>query len=226
MGHHRSQVRWHLNDLLKTDSVFDAFCLDYFEVVYRQFANGMDRVAKTTLLLGQAEPDAVMRALDAWLEVARRSVANKAAPPSYPESVSTFSNRPLGTLRRRVSRTRGRTAKDNQPGAEDTIEYKPEFDPEGTVEYDPELDPEHTLDSNVITNLESTVEHAPEFDLEHTFDHKLVIASGDPLEQPQAGHDADEPLDASEFVASISVPPPPDGPLVNDTKAPPLVRRR
>lgn len=40
-----------LNALFKTEADFDAFCFDYYAPVKRRFAQGMDRVYKTTLLL-------------------------------------------------------------------------------------------------------------------------------------------------------------------------------
>ena len=46
-------LREKLNQKLRTASEFDAFCLDYFSSVYRQFSAGMNRVERTTLLLSQ-----------------------------------------------------------------------------------------------------------------------------------------------------------------------------
>lgn len=37
---------------LKTDSDLNAFCLDYFPKVYDRFTNGMDRIEKVSLLIG------------------------------------------------------------------------------------------------------------------------------------------------------------------------------
>ena len=47
----RAKLRHLLNDTLKVDSSLDAFCLDYFPHVHRQFSGGMDRNAKLNLLL-------------------------------------------------------------------------------------------------------------------------------------------------------------------------------
>lgn len=40
-----------LASVLRTDSEFDAFCLDYFPDVHRRFSSGMDRLQKATTLL-------------------------------------------------------------------------------------------------------------------------------------------------------------------------------
>ena len=37
--------------ILVTDAMFDAFVLDHFEPVKKQFTNGMERMQKETLLL-------------------------------------------------------------------------------------------------------------------------------------------------------------------------------
>ncbi len=47
----RAWLRDVLNDVLRTDSDFDAFCGDYFQATYRRFAGGMDSVSKRNLLL-------------------------------------------------------------------------------------------------------------------------------------------------------------------------------
>lgn len=47
----RSTIRRLLNNILITDSDFDAFCLDHFSDVYARFGNQMDRIAKMNLLL-------------------------------------------------------------------------------------------------------------------------------------------------------------------------------
>ena len=52
-----------LDNLLKTDSDFDAFCLDYFPQVKNRLTNGMDRVAKMNLLIETSEYDDIPKAL-------------------------------------------------------------------------------------------------------------------------------------------------------------------
>lgn len=47
----RSELRQMLNNALKLDSSLDAFCLDYFPHIHRQFTGGMDRTTKLNLLL-------------------------------------------------------------------------------------------------------------------------------------------------------------------------------
>lgn len=48
-------IRKLLKEVLLSDSVFEAFCLDYFPQVRQTFTAGMDRVAKTNLLLTEVE---------------------------------------------------------------------------------------------------------------------------------------------------------------------------
>lgn len=64
-----------LDAVLRTDSDLNAFCLDYFPVTYRQFAAGMDRSAKYTLLLDKNDAPDVLNALrDAYpIEVGKNS---------------------------------------------------------------------------------------------------------------------------------------------------------
>jgi len=45
-----------LTNKLRTDSDFDAFCLDHFPSIKMRFSNGMDRVAKMNLLIELARP--------------------------------------------------------------------------------------------------------------------------------------------------------------------------
>lgn len=52
-----------LDAVLRTDSDLNAFCLDYFPVVYRQFAAGMDRSAKYTLLLEKIDAPEILDSL-------------------------------------------------------------------------------------------------------------------------------------------------------------------
>lgn len=48
-------VRATMTRVLKDASDFDAFCLDYYPDVHRRFTNGMDRVARETILLTQVD---------------------------------------------------------------------------------------------------------------------------------------------------------------------------
>ena len=60
----RDEVRNHLNDILKSDSDLDAFCIDYFERdVYNRFTNSMDRVQKVNVLFLHVSLDKIMDAL-------------------------------------------------------------------------------------------------------------------------------------------------------------------
>lgn len=58
----RSFIRSLLNKILKSDSDFDAFCLDKFEKVFYKFPSQMDRVAKLNILL-QEDLDQIYEAL-------------------------------------------------------------------------------------------------------------------------------------------------------------------
>lgn len=51
----RAQVRRQLDQVLRTDSDLDAFCLDHFPEVHRRFARGMERTDKVNLLLSVEE---------------------------------------------------------------------------------------------------------------------------------------------------------------------------
>lgn len=56
-------VRHMLPAILPTDSDFSAFCEDYFPDTARRFSDGMDRVAKASLLLKYADPQSIFTAL-------------------------------------------------------------------------------------------------------------------------------------------------------------------
>lgn len=63
----RAALRQRLTNEI-TATGFDAFCLDYFERVYRQFTRGMDRAARINLLLESVADDAaVSSAFDTFL---------------------------------------------------------------------------------------------------------------------------------------------------------------
>ena len=62
----RSELRLLLDRRLRTDSDFNAFCLDYFPSVYRNLSSGMDRIAKTNYLLTAVAADVVLAALRAY----------------------------------------------------------------------------------------------------------------------------------------------------------------
>lgn len=59
----RASIRQLLGAVLRTDSDFDAFCLDHFEATYARFSAGMDRVAKASLLLSTQDLDAILACL-------------------------------------------------------------------------------------------------------------------------------------------------------------------
>lgn len=52
--------------MLPTDSDFQGFCVDYFLAIAERFSNGMDRVAKATVLLQLADLGAIVAALQQY----------------------------------------------------------------------------------------------------------------------------------------------------------------
>ncbi len=52
-----------LQEILRTDSELNAFCLDHFPSVYRQFTGGMDRTERVSLLLTVGESDEIVARL-------------------------------------------------------------------------------------------------------------------------------------------------------------------
>lgn len=66
------QLRDRIDGALRTDQDLDAFCLDCFRDVYKQFSAGMTRTAKVTLLLVEAEPGEIGRSLDEWTQPRRK----------------------------------------------------------------------------------------------------------------------------------------------------------
>lgn len=55
-----------LHAILPTDSDLQAFCLDHFRRVARRFGNGMDRLAKTNLLLEMENGSDIVEALQKY----------------------------------------------------------------------------------------------------------------------------------------------------------------
>lgn len=68
-GLSNAQVRRRLQGVLLDDAALNAFCLDYFPLVYARFSIGMDRVTKVNLLLETTETDRILAALDRHLEL-------------------------------------------------------------------------------------------------------------------------------------------------------------
>ena len=62
----RSELRQLLDRRLRTDSDFNAFCLDCFPHVYRNFGGGMTRIAKTNDLLTRVDVADILTALRAY----------------------------------------------------------------------------------------------------------------------------------------------------------------
>jgi hypothetical protein len=59
----RRAVRNLVNEMLRSDSDLNAFCLDFFDDVHARFTNGMDRIAKVDLLLVHAPLERIVSAL-------------------------------------------------------------------------------------------------------------------------------------------------------------------
>lgn len=62
-----SAVRRRLGELLRSETDFAAFVLDCFPAVYKQFAEGMNRVAKENLLLQIESRASIEAALSKWV---------------------------------------------------------------------------------------------------------------------------------------------------------------
>jgi predicted phosphodiesterase len=86
---HRAQLRELLFSVLRTDSDFVAFVLDYFPEVQQKFSSGMDRTSKVNLLLESEDSDEILKALHrAHPEIAAR-LGHKHVLPAAP-SPSSF----------------------------------------------------------------------------------------------------------------------------------------
>lgn len=59
----RRKLRLLLDATLRTDAELEAFCIDYFPVVKRQFASAMDRTTRLNLLLETVDPGRLLEAL-------------------------------------------------------------------------------------------------------------------------------------------------------------------
>lgn len=83
------ELRQRLDQALRTDSDFDAFCQDFFPDVKRRFSAGMDRVAKTSLLLEVVEdPAEIAGRLDELNRTAGTTTAARYAPPVSPTATA------------------------------------------------------------------------------------------------------------------------------------------
>ena len=86
---HRAQLRELLFSVLRTDSDFVAFVLDYFPEVQQKFSSGMDRVSKVNLLLESEDSDEILKALHrAHPEIAAR-LGHKHVLPAAPSPSSS-----------------------------------------------------------------------------------------------------------------------------------------
>lgn len=68
----RAALRQRIRGVLRTDSEFQAFCIDWFPGVQARFGDNMDRLAKENLLLTIADVDAIGRVLDRHVVRRRR----------------------------------------------------------------------------------------------------------------------------------------------------------
>jgi hypothetical protein len=64
----RAQIRRLLGAQIPTPD-FEQFCIDYFFDVYHRFGSGMDRIARTNLLLQLKEPGELLQALRDYLSI-------------------------------------------------------------------------------------------------------------------------------------------------------------
>lgn len=67
-------VRIRIEQLLISDPDFDAFCMDYFPLIYCRYTIGMERVVKTNLLLEHGDLDAIIGSLDNYMKHKQRKV--------------------------------------------------------------------------------------------------------------------------------------------------------
>lgn len=80
------RLRRRLSHILRVDSDFDAFCLDFFPHIHERFSGSMDRVAKTSLLLSLAGGRAVEKALASYGAYGAPGT-QRSGPLSSPRSV-------------------------------------------------------------------------------------------------------------------------------------------
>src|SRR5262245_58851 len=59
----RSTARKLLEEVLPDAASFDAFCIEWFKDVAREFTGPMQRLERQNLLLLRVEPDAILRAI-------------------------------------------------------------------------------------------------------------------------------------------------------------------
>lgn len=87
-----AEIRSLLRERLRDASDFDAFCHDHFRSEFQRFTNGMDRVARETLLLTHADAQAIVAA------VARLAPAPRIHPQVAPLAEDDGINALLGLL--------------------------------------------------------------------------------------------------------------------------------
>ena len=51
----RSNIRRFLQEIVNSDSEFDAFCIDHFPDIYSKFSDSMDRIRKINILITCAD---------------------------------------------------------------------------------------------------------------------------------------------------------------------------
>lgn len=77
----RASIRKQINRNIKTDAELDAFCLDYFPDVQRQFGAGFSRVQKLNLLLEKELPADIQQKLSIFM-----TGASEQSPRSHSKS--------------------------------------------------------------------------------------------------------------------------------------------
>lgn len=61
-----TSLRRRIDRLFVDDAMFEAFCHDYLPQIQRRFSNGMDRTAKTTMVLRSVPPQTLLTLLHHW----------------------------------------------------------------------------------------------------------------------------------------------------------------
>lgn len=92
----RNQLRRRLEQLLLADASVDAFCLDYFPEVHKQFSAGMERTRKFNLLLLISDPTELNERL-AQYEIECSALEQPSLPQNLPHVVF-----PINLLCRRL----------------------------------------------------------------------------------------------------------------------------
>lgn len=88
------QLRLRLQGALTSDADLNAFCREFFPDVHRRFTDGMDRLAKLTLLLTLADPAEIETSLAKYTASQRSPSPPPPAPPPAPPKAGAADSSP------------------------------------------------------------------------------------------------------------------------------------